>query len=59
MVQLPLIEMSNLTKTYIIGENEVRALNDISLAVEEHEFTAIVGPSGSGKSTLMNIYRLS
>jgi len=52
---MPLIEITNLFKTYAIGENQVHALNDISLSIHEHEFTAIVGPSGSGKSTLMNI----
>ncbi|MDR3645615.1 MAG: ABC transporter ATP-binding protein [Clostridia bacterium] len=55
MAQMPLIEISHLTKTYVIGDNEVNALDDVSLSIEEHEFTAIVGPSGSGKSTLMNI----
>ena len=52
---MPLIEISHLCKQYVIGENTVNALNDVSLSIEEHEFTAIVGPSGSGKSTLMNI----
>ena len=52
---MPLIEISHLMKTYVIGENEVHALNDITLSIEPHEFAAIVGPSGSGKSTLMNI----
>jgi putative ABC transport system ATP-binding protein len=55
MVPVPLIEISNLSKTYTVGENKVHALNDVSLNIEEHEFVAIVGPSGSGKSTLMNI----
>lgn len=52
---MSLIEIKNIFKTYKIGENEVHALNDVSLTIEEHEFTAIIGPSGSGKSTLMNI----
>ena len=52
---MPLIEISHLCKQYAIGENTVNALSDVSLSIEEHEFTAIVGPSGSGKSTLMNI----
>lgn len=52
---MPLIKITNLFKTYEIGENSVHALNKVSLSIEEHEFAAIVGPSGSGKSTLMNI----
>ena len=52
---MPLIEITDLSKIFKIGDNEVKALNSISLKVEEHEFVAIVGPSGSGKSTLMNI----
>ena len=52
---MPLIEISHLCKTYTVGANQVHALNDVSLNIEEHEFVAVVGPSGSGKSTLMNI----
>lgn len=55
MMDVPLIEITHLMKSYTIGENTVHAVNDISLRVEEHEFVAIVGPSGSGKSSLMNI----
>ncbi len=52
---MPLIEITDLVKSYTIGDNEVKALDHVSLSVQEHEFVAIVGPSGSGKSTLMNI----
>lgn len=52
---MSLIEISNLNKVYKIGDNEVNALKNINLRIEEHEFVAIIGPSGSGKSTLMNI----
>jgi putative ABC transport system ATP-binding protein len=50
-----MIKITDLTKSYEMGDNVVVALNHISLSIEEHEFVAIVGPSGSGKSTLMNI----
>ena len=48
------IETNNLHKTYE-GVVPVHAVNGVSLAIEEGEFTAIVGPSGSGKTTLLNI----
>ena len=51
----PLIRVENLHKIYNPGENEVRALDGISLTIEKGEFVAIVGHSGSGKSTLMNM----
>ena len=50
-----MIKITDLTKSYEMGDNVVVALNHISLSIEENEFVAIVGPSGSGKSTLMNI----
>ncbi|MEG6569294.1 ABC transporter ATP-binding protein [Thermoanaerobacterium thermosaccharolyticum] len=49
------ITMKNLSKIYKMGENIVKALDNINLTVDEGEFVSIVGPSGSGKSTLMNI----
>ncbi len=51
----PLIRVQDLHKIYNPGENEVRALDGISLEIERGEFVAIVGHSGSGKSTLMNM----
>ncbi|OQX83140.1 macrolide ABC transporter ATP-binding protein [candidate division KSB1 bacterium 4484_87] len=49
------IEISDITKVYQIGTQEVHALRGVSLRVKENEYLAIMGPSGSGKSTLMNI----
>ena len=48
------MEVEHLTKIYGAGENEVRALNDVSFGVDKGEFVAIIGPSGSGKSTLIH-----
>ena len=50
-----LIEIKDIYKIYRPGENEVHALDGISLTIEEGEFAAIIGHSGSGKSTLMNM----
>ena len=49
----PLIRVQNLMKIYNPGENEVRALDDVSLDIGQGEFVAIIGQSGSGKSTFM------
>jgi len=53
-----MIELSGVSKTYAKGPDVVRALDDVSLAIEPGSFVAIVGPSGSGKSTLMNVIGL-
>jgi putative ABC transport system ATP-binding protein len=50
-----LIKMEDLTKTYQVGEIQVRALRGISYEIRKGDLLAIMGPSGSGKSTLMNI----
>ncbi len=52
---VPVIELQDVTKVYAAGSLSVRALNGISLRIEEGEYVAIMGPSGSGKSTLMHI----
>lgn len=50
-----LIQVKDLSKIYNPGENEVRALDHVSLEINTGEFVAIIGQSGSGKSTLMNM----
>ena len=52
---MELLKVDSLTKVYGKGENEVRALDGVSFAVEKGDFVAIVGPSGSGKSTLLHM----
>jgi putative ABC transport system ATP-binding protein len=51
----PIISVSELSRTYIMGMEKVHALRTISLQIEKNEYVALMGPSGSGKSTLMNI----
>lgn len=52
---MSILKVENLVKIYGQGENEVKALNNVSLEIEEGEFVSIVGSSGSGKSTLLNM----
>src|SRR4051812_14680666 len=53
-----MIELRDISKTYRMGDTEVRALDGVSLTIEEGDFVAIMGPSGSGKSTLAHILGL-
>lgn len=55
---MPLLKAVEITKTYQLGEQEIHALNKISLSIEQGEFVSIIGKSGSGKSTLMHILGL-
>jgi putative ABC transport system ATP-binding protein len=52
---MPLVELRNVSKIYRLGDEEIRALDDVTLDIEAGEFISIIGPSGSGKSTLMHI----
>ena len=54
-MQIPIIQIRDVTKKYVIGSEEIRALNGVSLLVQKNEYVALMGPSGSGKSTLMNM----
>ena len=50
-----MIDIKELCKYYLVGDERVRALDHATLHIYPHEFVSIIGPSGSGKSTLMNI----
>ena len=52
---MALVELRNVSKIYRLGDEEIRALDDVTLDIEGGEFISIIGPSGSGKSTLMHI----
>ena len=52
---MSIIEVKDLTKVYVTGDIELRALDGVSFKVERGEFVCVMGPSGSGKSTMMNI----
>jgi len=50
-----MIETTGLVKNYVMGDQTIRALDDVSLAIGDGEMVAVTGPSGSGKTTLMHI----
>lgn len=52
---MEIIRVEHLSKVYGKGDNQVKAVNDVSFTVEQGEFVAIIGPSGSGKSTLLHM----
>ena len=54
-MNMPLIKIENVIKTYTIGDTTFNALDGVSLNIYEKDFVSIVGPSGSGKSTFMNM----
>ena len=49
------LDIRSISKTYVMGVEEVHALQDVSLSIQNNEYIAIMGPSGSGKSTMMNM----
>ena len=51
----PIISVKDLRKTYVMGTQQVHALQSITLDINKNEYVALMGPSGSGKSTLMNL----
>ena len=55
VLAMAILETKNLRKIYGSGENEVHALDGVSISVNEGEFVAVIGTSGSGKSTLLNM----
>ena len=52
---MPIVEFNNVTRIYKSGDHEQKALNNVSLTLEEGKFIVILGPSGAGKSTLLNM----
>ena len=50
-----IIQCDHLSKTYYLGDEEVHALDDVSINLGRGDYAAVMGPSGSGKSTFMNI----
>lgn len=52
---MSLLELHSVSKSYRVGDQEIQALREVDLRIDEGEFVAIIGPSGSGKSTLMHL----
>ena len=54
-IPVSMIEIENVTRTYKLGSQEVKALNNINLTLQSGQLVVILGPSGSGKTTLLNV----
>jgi putative ABC transport system ATP-binding protein len=52
---MSIVRLENISKDYLLGEQQVQALKNVTLSIEDSAFVAIAGPSGSGKSTLLNL----
>lgn len=52
---MPVIELSNISKHYVMGDELIKAVDELDLVIERNEYVVIIGSSGSGKSTVMNI----
>ncbi len=57
-MQHAMIQLQDICRTFVVGDQEVRAMDHVSLTVRQGEYLSIMGPSGSGKSTLLNIMGL-
>jgi len=50
-----MLQLKNIVKNYLAGDNTVKALRGVSIQFRQHEFVSILGPSGCGKTTMLNI----
>ena len=54
----PMIKLRKISKTFVLGDQQVKAVNNVDLTIQKGEYISIMGPSGSGKSTLLNLIAL-
>lgn len=52
---MAIAELKNVSRVYVSGDHELKALDDVSVSFDEGKFVVILGPSGAGKSTLLNL----
>ena len=52
---MPIVEFKNVSRIYVSGDHEQKALDKVSFSLDEGKFVVILGPSGAGKSTLLNL----